>query len=280
MSTKFSNYLFLVLTVINFASILTLYYLYTKNGGSSANPSSNKLSSSVGPSSKKHNNLVIVKVPSLGSKVGGLKKTFEEKVEVVAFLGLPYAAPPVGPLRFRPPQKLPNLTISSNGTEVFEATSWPRPCLQPDNQLRLHNYDFSADCLYMNIWAPMAAVLPPKKAEDYESNKRKKPVIVLIHTGAFLFGSASEVTYDGLALAAQGDLLVVTFNYRLSFYGFAYAGPDSDLISKTFQTSLFTSFVLFLFPPHQLLIWACWTRWPPSAGSASTLPLLEATRRR
>lgn len=226
MSSKWltSNYLFLVLTVINFASILTLYYLHLKNGGSGAAPPSKLSSSSANNNINK--NLVIVET-SFG-KVGGLKRTFQE-VDVVAFLGLPYAAPPVGPLRFRPPQKLGSNWKVSNGTEevVFKATSWPRPCLQPDNQLRLHNYEFSSDCLYMNIWTPVSAL--KSKKEDF----KKKPVIVLIHTGAFLFGSSSELTYEGLALAATGDLLVVTFNYRLSFYGFAYAGPlGSNLISK------------------------------------------------
>lgn len=227
MSTKSSNYLFLILTVINFVSILTIYYLYQTKVVLTENASSQKSKHS---SSKQ--SLVIVDTKY--GQVGGLKKTFQG-VNVVAYLGVPYAAPPLGSLRFRAPQQPTSWAQTSNGTTtstVFEATNWPPPCLQPDNKLRLHNYDFSADCLYLNIWSPMEAL--PKKSSIsgfQEEKKKKKPVIVLIHTGAFIFGSASEATYDGLALAAMGDLLVVTFNYRLNFYGFAYS-TTSDLISK------------------------------------------------
>lgn len=203
--SKFTNYLFLLLTVINFLSILAIFYLYQTKINLSPNTGTAK-PTSASPKA----NLIIVDTKY--GPIGGSMLSFEKK-SIVSYLGIPYAQPPVGVLRHKAP-----LEASSWNGSIFQATSWPRPCLQPDNRLRLNNANFSEDCLYLNIWTPHQNGQFPGK----------KPVIVVIHTGAFIFGSASEATYNGLALAAIGDLVVVTFNYRLNYYGFFYTENEAN----------------------------------------------------
>ena len=129
--------------------------------------------------------------------------------EVSVFLGIPYALPPIDSFRFKKPVLIPE------SNDRLEANRWPNPCLQKDNHLQLINHNFSEDCLYLNIWSPAI------------NSSDLKPVIVHIHTGAFLFGSASESTYNGKVLSALGDVVVVTFNYRLNLYGFLYTETEN-----------------------------------------------------
>uniref|UniRef100_A0A8D2FY13 Carboxylic ester hydrolase n=2 Tax=Theropithecus gelada TaxID=9565 RepID=A0A8D2FY13_THEGE len=131
-------------------------------------------------------------------------------VPVNVFLGVPFAAPPLGPLRFTNPQP------ASPWDNLREATSYPNLCLQNSEWLRLDqhmlkvhypNIGASEDCLYLNIYAPAHA--------DAGS---KLPVLVWFPGGAFKTGSAS--IFDGSALAAYEDVLVVVIQYRLGIFGF------------------------------------------------------------
>ncbi|XP_008050814.1 carboxylesterase 5A [Carlito syrichta] len=126
------------------------------------------------------------------------------------FLGVPFAAPPLGPLRFANPQP------ASSWDNLREATSYPKLCLQNSEWLfsyqhmlrvRYPKFGVSEDCLYLNIYAPAHA--------DMGSNL---PVMVWFPGGAFDTGSAS--IFDGSALAAYEDVLVVTTQYRLGIFGF------------------------------------------------------------
>ncbi len=125
---------------------------------------------------------------------------------VQAWLGLPFAAPPVGDLRWQPPQPpaVRHATLS--------ATQFGPACMQP---LRDHGIAYyvgddpiAEDCLTLNIWAP------PGAARDV-----KLPVIVYIHGGSFVAGSARKPLYRGDALAAKGAV-VVGIHYRLGALGF------------------------------------------------------------
>ncbi|GIJ99635.1 hypothetical protein Aspvir_003636 [Aspergillus viridinutans] len=121
-----------------------------------------------------------------------------------AFLGIPYAAPPVGDLRWRPPQRpLP-------WTGVRSAVRFGPCSIQfPPPATSLYfggETEFSEDCLYLNVYTG------PEGAEN-------RPVLVWFHFGAFQFGSASNPMYDGTKLAAEG-ITVVTVNYRLGRFGF------------------------------------------------------------
>ncbi|MCO8308337.1 carboxylesterase/lipase family protein [Streptomyces hygroscopicus] len=117
-----------------------------------------------------------------------------ERHGVAEFLGIPYAAPPVGPLRWKPPRPAPPW----RGTRVATKTgNW---CPQPDAPARTDE-----DCLYLNVYAPATRTA------------RLRPVMVWIHGGSFNFGSGSA--YDPSRLAARG-FVVVTINFRIGPLGY------------------------------------------------------------
>ena len=126
---------------------------------------------------------------------------------VLSFKNIPYAAAPVGELRWRAPRPAPRWT------EARDAGAYGDDCIQPrpmwdDTQTRL---PVSEDCLSLNVWTPKIRVDGPA------------PVIVWIHGGGFVMGSGSQPIFDGARLAARGAV-VVTFNYRLGRFGF-FAHP-------------------------------------------------------
>jgi para-nitrobenzyl esterase len=116
------------------------------------------------------------------------------------FLGIPYAAPPVGALRWRPPQPL------QPAGGVRDALAFGPDFPQAANaNLRAPRQD--EDCLYLNVWTPT-----PQAGAAL-------PVLVWVHGGGFTSGSGSDRRCDGAALAAEGAV-VVTFNYRSGLFGF------------------------------------------------------------
>jgi para-nitrobenzyl esterase len=147
---------------------------------------------------------------------GALKGMVNKEGSVVTFKGIPYAAPPVGNLRWHEPQP----PASWDG--VRDATKFCESCMQKRVFSQLPNAPWSAeymvqdsvseDCLYLNIWTPA------KTAGD------KLSVLVYLHGGAFTEGSGSIVVYDGEELAKKG-LIVVNINYRLGVLGF-FAHPE------------------------------------------------------
>ena len=145
----------------------------------------------------------------LNTPAGRLRGGVSADGGVARFLGVPYAQPPLGDLRWRAPQKL------APWRGVRDATSFGNACLQrpkPHNSIMFFGDEPSGeDCLYLNIWAPKQARQP-------------LPVLVWIHGGGFYYGSGSLAKYDGQALAALGAV-VVTMNYRLGPLGFL-AHPD------------------------------------------------------
>ncbi len=116
------------------------------------------------------------------------------------FRGVPFAAPPVGSLRFRPPAP----PLPWKGTR--DATRFSAAPLQPDNP----KLPQSEDCLCLNLWAPLG--------------KGPFPVFVWVHGGGFTGGHASEPIYDGARLAAEG-ILCITVGYRLGVLGFLDLEP-------------------------------------------------------
>lgn len=121
---------------------------------------------------------------------------------VRVFKGVPYATPPVGKLRWQPPQPAPNW----DGVRKAEAFG-PR-CMQANlfSDMKFRD-SMSEDCLYLNIWTPA------------KSDAEKLPVMLWIHGGGFAAGSASEPRQDGELLAKKG-VVVVGINYRLGLFGF------------------------------------------------------------
>ncbi|WP_162245890.1 MULTISPECIES: carboxylesterase/lipase family protein [unclassified Roseateles] len=123
---------------------------------------------------------------------------------ITVYRGLQYAAPPVGPLRWREPQP------AAPWSGVRAATSFGPACPQKAGLSLEGGGDpgpLSEDCLYLNVWAPAASGGGPR------------PVMVWLHGGALIFGAGSLALYDGAALARDG-VVVVTVNYRLGPLGY------------------------------------------------------------
>jgi para-nitrobenzyl esterase len=127
---------------------------------------------------------------------------------VASWKGIPFAAPPVGALRWRAPQP------AASWTDVRQATEYGNDCMQlpfPSDAAPLGTAP-AEDCLYVNVWRPAKA-----------HAKARLPVIVWIYGGGFVNGGSSPPTYAGARLAKQGVVLV-SFNYRLGRFGF-FAHP-------------------------------------------------------
>lgn len=144
--------------------------------------------------------------PTVTAPAGAVRGQLEGDVRV--FKGLPYAAPPTGDYRWRPPMP------AQPWRGVRDADSFGPACIQPTPERPTLYSDTlgatSEDCLSLNIWSPVAA--------------QAAPVIVWIHGGALVTGSSKERLYDGAAWAAEGAV-VVSINYRLGVLGYL-AHPD------------------------------------------------------
>lgn len=117
------------------------------------------------------------------------------------FLGIPYAAPPTGPSRWRPPIR-PEPWEGVRPAKTFAPAAMQGPI--PGVELGVK---VSEDCLYLNVWTADC------------SEDAKRPVMVWFHGGGLLFGAASEPVYDGGTLA-EGGIVFVSFNYRLNAFGY------------------------------------------------------------
>lgn len=122
--------------------------------------------------------------------------------EVASFKGMAYAAAPVGTLRWRPPQ------ATAESSEMRTVYDYGPPCLQPSRP------DTSEDCLTLNVFRPFGVDGP-------------LPVMVFIHGGSFVSGTANDALFDGAKLA-QAGLIVVTVNYRLGALGWLTHPELSD----------------------------------------------------
>lgn len=126
--------------------------------------------------------------------------------EAAVFKGVPYAAAPVGSLRWAPPQ------TPAGWMGLRDASQFGPICPQPKGARRLEASVQSEDCLTLNVWTPARRPVQPM------------PVMVWIHGGGFETGSGSDPLYDGKAFARDGVVLV-TINYRLGLLGF-FAHPS------------------------------------------------------
>ncbi len=123
----------------------------------------------------------------------------------VAFRGIPYARPPLGELRFRPPE--PAAPWSGLRAAATFGPACPQAIDFVSTLLGLAPQPQSEDCLTVNVWTPAL-------------DGRQRPVLLWIHGGAFAVGSSARELTDGAALARRGDVVVVSCNYRLGVLGF------------------------------------------------------------
>lgn len=142
---------------------------------------------------------------------GFKKQSAKEELAIDCFLGIPYAAPPVGALRWKPPQPL------ENWNETRSCFDFSADFPQATNPLFRAPHQ-SEDCLYLNVWAPAF------------KDGKKLPVLVWIHGGGFVGGSGSDQRSDGALMAAKG-VVVVSFNYRSGVFGFL-AHPELSAESE------------------------------------------------
>ena len=144
--------------------------------------------------------------PVIAVEAGQLRGAVTDGVE--SWKGIPFAAPPTGALRWRPPQR------PDPWPGVRDATSYGNDCMQlpfPSDAAPLGATP-AEDCLYLNVWRPAGGPA------------QELPVVVWIHGGGFVNGGASPAIYSGAELARQG-VVVVSFNYRLGRFG-TFAHPQ------------------------------------------------------
>ncbi len=130
------------------------------------------------------------------------------RADYLEFRGIPYAQPPVGPLRFKAPQPLSPWGGVRKADRFSDAS--------PQDEISMFGIGHTnEDCLYMNIWTPAA-------------DGAKRPVMVWIHGGGYVSGSGSQLIYRGRDIAKNGDVVVVTLNYRLGALGYLYLNEFID----------------------------------------------------
>ncbi|XP_064472868.1 acetylcholinesterase-like [Ornithodoros turicata] len=133
---------------------------------------------------------------------------------VARFLGIPYAKPPIGSLRYRPPQP------ASPWQGVLDTKEFPAACAQANGSFPpvpwlVDKRVLSEDCLFLNVWVP-------------QTGPKGKAILVWIHGGGFRTGTSSDELYDGKLLAAVGDIVVISVAHRLGSLGFLYTGKHSS----------------------------------------------------
>ncbi|XP_034531910.1 neuroligin-2a [Notolabrus celidotus] len=180
-------------------------------------------------------------------KLRGIKKDLNNEIlgPVEQYLGVPYATAPIGDRRFQPPE------APGSWQEIRNATQFAPVCPQnvhgvlPEIMLPVwftDNLDVAAgyiqnqseDCLYLNVYVPTEDGPLTKKTDESSMNKprdedirdrRKKPVMLFIHGGSYMEGTGNM--FDASVLAAYGNVIVVTMNYRLGVLGFLSTGDQS-----------------------------------------------------
>ena len=133
----------------------------------------------------------------------GLLEGITEKSGIRAFKGVPFAAPPVGNLRWREPQPV------KNWPGVRKADQFGPRAMQLAlfGDMNFRSNGVSEDCLYLNVWTPA------------KTGKERLPVLVYFYGGGFVAGDGSEPRYDGESMAQRG-IVAITVNYRLGVFGF------------------------------------------------------------
>ncbi len=146
--------------------------------------------------------------PLVNTSLGALQGAAD--AGCLVFRGVPFAQPPVGELRWRPPEPMAPWVGVRDATE-FSASAMQRQVPGDVGDLiGIPAQTQSEDCLYLNIWTPAC-------------DDRRRPVMVWIHGGGNTVGSGTQPRIDGRRLALTGDVVVVTLNYRLGVFGWLHA---------------------------------------------------------
>ncbi|XP_052315951.1 acetylcholinesterase [Oncorhynchus keta] len=158
-------------------------------------------------------------VATRAGRVRGFRLPTPDRSHVTAFLGIPFAEPPLGKKRFRKAEP------KKPWSYLFEASSYPNACYQfvdtsfpgfQGSEMWNPNREMSEDCLYLNIWVPTSA------------RPHNLTVMVWIYGGGFYSGSSSLDVYDGRYLAHSEKVVVVSMNYRIGAFGFLALHGSSE----------------------------------------------------
>src|SRR5438128_5655227 len=161
---------------------------------------------------------------------GVLEGTNESGIRI--FKGVPYAAPPVGDLRWREPQPVQNWT-GVRKADHFGPRAMQLPLF---GDMNFRSDGMSEDCLYLNVWTPS------------KTGNERLPVLVYFFGGGFVAGDGSEPRYDGESMARKG-IVALTVNYRLGVFGFL-AHPELTKESPHHSSGNYT-----LLDQHAALLW-------------------------
>nr|CAI5853295.1 unnamed protein product [Callosobruchus analis] len=134
-----------------------------------------------------------------------------------AFRGIPFAKPPVGERRFKPPER------TDNWTGIYLAKADAAHCLQKNYLFSNPKVEGSEDCLYLNVYTPQ--IRPSRRRK--RSVQNLLPVMVFIHWGGFFCGY-SDSNYLGPQYFMDRGVIIVTFNYRLGVLGFLCTNDDAS----------------------------------------------------
>lgn len=153
----------------------------------------------------------------------GLVRGFREKVlgeYVDVFLGIPFAKPPLGDLRFKKPVPI------DPWHGIFDATTLPKSCIQEayasfpgfeGEEMWNPNTELSEDCLYLNLWVPASLREPGAKPAE---------VLVWIYGGGYMAGTSTLEVYDGDLMAVANNFIVASMQYRVGAFGYIYLDID------------------------------------------------------
>jgi len=158
------------------------------------------------------------KTKIIETNYGKIQGYIEQGIKI--FKGIPYASPPVGDLRFKPPIPPKQWSDLRNTTEF--SSICPQPPSEKESAFGTPFERDEAKCLTLNIWTP-----------DLDNEKR--PVMFWIHGGGFEGGSSAAENYDGLAISLRGDVVIVSINYRLGALGYLYIPGKSANVGQLDQ---------------------------------------------
>uniref|UniRef100_A0AAU6PBV9 Carboxylic ester hydrolase n=1 Tax=Protohermes xanthodes TaxID=1452977 RepID=A0AAU6PBV9_9NEOP len=166
-----------------------------------------------------HNDPLVVETQS------GLVRGFSKNVlgrEVHVFVGIPFAKPPVGPLRFRKPVPV------DPWHGILDANVLPNSCYQEryeyfpgfeGEEMWNPNTNISEDCLYLNLWVPQRLRL---RHHNEHTPRPRVPMLVWIYGGGYMSGTSTLDIYDADIVAATSDVIVASMQYRIGAFGFLY----------------------------------------------------------
>ncbi|CAB0043351.1 unnamed protein product [Trichogramma brassicae] len=169
-------------------------------------------------------------VETMSGPMRGSAKSILDR-EVHTYLGVPFAKPPVGKLRFRKPEPL------EPWRGVLNATRMPNSCIQErydyfpgfeGEEMWNPNTNVSEDCLYMNIWVPRRIRLRHKNGANPEEERRGVPILVWVYGGGYMTGTATLDVYDADLMAARCDCIIASMQYRVGAFGFLYLAQYFD----------------------------------------------------